>query len=441
MSEEITAKKSAKPIVWGVVGVVAVALGVAYYYGITTVKHRVNDRINHVVQNLNAYGQKYDKDAFTFDVTKDPEGDSFNHDRYNIKTFFKDIKEDGEILTVIADNTYGLGKVDTDFKIKFAQTDTKELNAFTDLLGKSLDGHGTFNAFTKKSTVDLNLASNKYVEPENGSIIEWKNGHVSIENTNPEYPELSQVKGNFDGLKLDVKDEDDENFLAELSGVKFDLNDTKGDVNVAKFDLKLDDASFSFDNLDLGMRNKLDLSQKKASLEFIQNASKLNLSSKDEDVGTIKIENFKSDFQFNSLDVAGVLEACKLQNTREDWLKISTCLNEKKEKDSAQLTPLLLGAIGDSDGNIDLSSKVNDANVKLNVNYQIPGKVDNAFTLMKIMNIKANASLERKIFDNVKSLKDLESSVLPYVVKKGDVYELVFECAQAQCKLNGQKLF
>ena len=186
------------------------------------------------------------------------------------------------------------------------------------------------------------------------------------------------------------------------------------------------------------MKNKVDLSQKKASVEFGADLGNLDLVKVLPEIGDLKIENFKFDLQLNNLNAAGFLDKCKLNNTREDWYKISSCASGLNEAD---LTSASLVTVNNSSGLIKIDSKVNASAINLDFNYKVDGEAKNVFEILKLIKLNASLKFDKSLFDNVPALGELKSFAAPYVVDKGDKFEAVFDCAGAKCNLNGKKFF
>ena len=165
---------------------------------------------------------------------------------------------------------------------------------------------------------------------------------------------------------------------------------------------------------------------------------KVNIDAPTEEIGDLKIENFKFDLQLNNLNAAGFLDKCKLNNTREDWYKISSCASGLNEAD---LTSASLVTVNNSSGLIKIDSKVNASAINLDFNYKVDGEAKNVFEILKLIKLNASLKFDKSLFDNVPALGELKSFAAPYVVDKGDKFEAVFDCAGAKCNLNGKKFF
>ena len=423
-----------KSLVLGAVaGAVIVALAGGYYFGVKTAKGQTPNVIAKVVNDGNAVSQQYFDGSWLIKSEKDESADSFSGDRYKIKLISKD--DNKEYVTITGDNSYGLTSVTTDYKVKFADADDPDTKAFLSKLEQSISGTSTFSAFGKKLSSVISLADNKF-EVSDGSI-EWGKAEFSASDVDVENPQLANYSGFFEGLKINSKD-DSAPLAINFESLKYDFDDSKAEVGLKSFNFKFADQLIALNGFKFDVKNKVDLSQKKASVEFGTDLGNLDLVKVLPEIGDLKIENFKFDLQLNNLNAAGFLDKCKLNNTREDWYKISSCASGLNEAD---LTSASLVTVNNSSGLIKIDSKVNASAINLDFNYKVDGEAKNVFEILKLIKLNASLKFDKSLFDNVPALGELKSFAAPYVVDKGDKFEAVFDCDGAKCNLNGKKFF
>lgn len=433
--------KSSKPLVLGVVGaVVLAAIAGGYYVGVNTYKSKMQTQVTKIVNDANTASKTYLNGDFVLKSEKDESTDSFSHDRYVFKVF--NDGDDKEFLSIIHDNSYGLTSVDTDIKFKFntASADDPEVKELLTKLEQSLSGVSTFSALGKKYSTEISLTSNKF--EKDGNSIEWGKGKFGVKDLPIESSGLATFAGALDSLNLKVADPSSPMNMS-LNGLNFEADSDDAVIKFDKLSFDLGKDNASIDKWKTEVKAKNDFSQKKSSVDFQQSWDKLFVANTFTSLwinqfGDLKIEKFNSDLQFNDMNVATVLDKCKLENNAEGWAKISSCMQDLKGDDAAAV---VMSIFSNANGLWKIGTKVNDSAVKLDLNFKVNGEVKEVFSLMKQVSLKVNLNLDKNLFDNVKPLAQFKELSQAYLVPKGDQLEAVLECSEAKCNLNGNKLF
>ena len=345
-------------------------------------------------------------------------------------------------MSIIHDNSYGLTSVDTDIKFKFntASADDPEVKELLTKLEQSLSGVSTFSALGKKYSTEISLTSNKF--EKDGNSIEWGKGKFGVKDLPIESSGLATFAGALDSLNLKVADPSSPMNMS-LNGLNLEADSDDAFIKFDKLSFDLGKDNASIDKWKTEVKAKNDFSQKKSSVDFQQSWDKLFVANTFTSLwinqfGDLKIEKFNSDLQFNDMNVATVLDKCKLENNAEGWAKISSCMQDLKGDDAAAV---VMSIFSNANGLWKIGTKVNDSAVKLDLNFKVNGEVKEVFSLMKQVSLKVNLNLDKNLFDNVKPLAQFKELSQAYLVPKGDQLEAVLECSEAKCNLNGNKLF
>ena len=253
---------------------------------------------------------------------------------------------------------------------------------------------------------------------------------------------MATFAGALDSLNLKVADPSSPMNMS-LNGLNLEADSDDAFIKFDKLSFDLGKDNASIDKWKTEVKAKNDFSQKKSSVDFQQSWDKLFVANTFTSLwinqfGDLKIEKFNSDLQFNDMNVATVLDKCKLENNAEGWAKISSCMQDLKGDDAAAV---VMSIFSNANGLWKIGTKVNDSAVKLDLNFKVNGEVKEVFSLMKQVSLKVNLNLDKNLFDNVKPLAQFKELSQAYLVPKGDQLEAVLECSEAKCNLNGNKLF